>query len=155
MLTKEEGGPLILSPSALIGWCCATAFFGVFLAVPLRKSIIVKGQLRLVELSNSSTLLILVGNAEKLTFPSGTATAQIITVLHAKEGTEGARKRGGDRGYSAVHAEDAGDLDDEVEGDLAKDEKIDRSKWKALSTSFSVSAVFAVSFSSVLSPSHT
>lgn len=44
-----------------------------------------------------------------------------------------------------MQAEDAGDLDDEVEGGLAKDEKIDRSKWKALSTSFSISAIFAVS----------
>ncbi|ORZ09074.1 OPT oligopeptide transporter protein-domain-containing protein [Lobosporangium transversale] len=57
----KEGGPIVLSATELILWCLAIAFFGVFIAVPLRKQVIVK---------------------EKLPFPSGTATAQMIGVLH-------------------------------------------------------------------------
>ncbi|KAF9584662.1 hypothetical protein BGW38_005659 [Lunasporangiospora selenospora] len=65
MMTKEDnpigGGPIFLSGSELILWCLAIAFFGVFIAVPLRKQVIIR---------------------EKLPFPSGTATAQMIGVLH-------------------------------------------------------------------------
>ncbi|KAG0149202.1 hypothetical protein CROQUDRAFT_40290 [Cronartium quercuum f. sp. fusiforme G11] len=60
-LELDGTGPIILSPLALIGWCLAVAFFGVYLAIPLRKQVIVK---------------------EQLAFPSGTATAQILSVLH-------------------------------------------------------------------------
>ncbi len=42
-------------------WCIALGFFGVFFAVPLRTQTIVK---------------------EKLAFPSGTATARLIQLLH-------------------------------------------------------------------------
>ncbi|KAG0295719.1 hypothetical protein BGZ98_001263 [Dissophora globulifera] len=55
------GGPIILTAKELILWCLAIAFFGVFIAVPLRRQVIIK---------------------EKLPFPSGTATAQMIGVLH-------------------------------------------------------------------------
>ncbi|KAG0259247.1 hypothetical protein BG011_002755 [Mortierella polycephala] len=69
MLTLEDnpatattpGGPLYLSTWNMILWSLAIAFFGVFIAVPLRKQVIIK---------------------EKLPFPSGTATAQMIGVLH-------------------------------------------------------------------------
>ncbi|KAI1313838.1 hypothetical protein EDD11_002470 [Mortierella claussenii] len=65
MMTKEDnpigGGPVVLTTGQLILWCLAIAFFGVFIAVPLRAQVIVK---------------------EKLPFPSGTATAQMIGVLH-------------------------------------------------------------------------
>ncbi|KAF9438309.1 hypothetical protein BGZ76_008697 [Entomortierella beljakovae] len=54
-------GPIHLSTGQLILWSLGVAFFGVFIAVPLRKQVIVK---------------------EKLPFPSGTATAQMIGVLH-------------------------------------------------------------------------
>ncbi|KAF9178543.1 hypothetical protein BGZ51_007693 [Haplosporangium sp. Z 767] len=69
MLTLEDnpatattpGGSLYLSTWNMILWSLAIAFFGVFIAVPLRKQVIIK---------------------EKLPFPSGTATAQMIGVLH-------------------------------------------------------------------------
>ncbi|KAG0294358.1 hypothetical protein BGZ96_001353 [Linnemannia gamsii] len=63
MMTKEDNpsGPLFLTATELILWCLAIAFFGVFIAVPLRKQVIIR---------------------EKLPFPSGTATAQMIGVLH-------------------------------------------------------------------------
>ncbi|ORX71701.1 OPT superfamily oligopeptide transporter [Basidiobolus meristosporus CBS 931.73] len=63
LLTAEEGGPIVLSSYELILWGLGIAFFGVFFAVPLRKQTIIK---------------------EKLRFPSGTATAQMISVLHKK-----------------------------------------------------------------------
>ena len=52
MMNQEEDGrdPIELSYAKLVMWCLAVAFFGVFLAVPLRRQVIVK---------------------EKLVFPSG------------------------------------------------------------------------------------
>ena len=54
LLKPSEGGPILLSTTNLIFWSLGVAFFGVFLAVPLRKQVIIR---------------------EKLKFPSGTATA--------------------------------------------------------------------------------
>ncbi|WWC73114.1 uncharacterized protein I206_107080 [Kwoniella pini CBS 10737] len=62
MNLKEDGRePIKLGYLSLVAWCLAVAFFGVFLAAPLRRQVIVK---------------------EKLVFPSGTATAQLISLLH-------------------------------------------------------------------------
>ncbi|KAF9908931.1 hypothetical protein BX616_011337 [Lobosporangium transversale] len=58
---NHPGGGYYLSTGNMILWSLAIAFFGVFIAVPLRRQVIVK---------------------EKLPFPSGTATAQMIGVLH-------------------------------------------------------------------------
>lgn len=55
-------GPVILSYGQLVLWSLALAFLGVFCAVPLRTQTILK---------------------EKLKFPSGTATANVIRTLHA------------------------------------------------------------------------
>lgn len=64
LLKPSEGGPLHLSMGNLIFWSLGVAFFGVFFAVPLRRQVIIK---------------------EKLKFPSGTATALMISVLHGGE----------------------------------------------------------------------
>ncbi|KAF8253662.1 OPT superfamily oligopeptide transporter [Wilcoxina mikolae CBS 423.85] len=64
LLKPSEGGPIYLSTSKLIFWGFGVAFFGVFFAVPLRKQVIIR---------------------EKLKFPSGTATALMISVLHGSE----------------------------------------------------------------------
>ena len=53
------------TPSTLFLWCLALGFFGVFIAPPMRKQTILR---------------------EKLPFPSGTATAEIIHVLHGLGG---------------------------------------------------------------------
>eukprot|EP01116_Phalansterium_solitarium_P003425 TRINITY_DN1424_c0_g1_i1.p1 TRINITY_DN1424_c0_g1~~TRINITY_DN1424_c0_g1_i1.p1 ORF type:complete len:663 (-),score=185.50 TRINITY_DN1424_c0_g1_i1:463-2451(-) len=53
-----------LGTGALILWSLAVCFFGVFFAVPLRKQTILR---------------------EKLKFPSGTATAYMIKMLHKQE----------------------------------------------------------------------
>ena len=133
---QDRSLPLVLSWQACIAWSFSVAFFGVFLAVPLRRQVIVK---------------------EQLTFPSGTATAQIIGVLHNKplhigkaedEGEEGPRRRtsrGGD--YQPLRAGDT--AEDEIEGMSSdgKDKKvIDTKACTALTTSFVVSASYTVSF---------
>ncbi|ODQ50021.1 OPT superfamily oligopeptide transporter [Saitoella complicata NRRL Y-17804] len=63
LLTAEEGGPITFNVWQLMIWSAGVAFFGVFFAVPLRKQVIIK---------------------EKLPFPSGKATATMISVLHAQ-----------------------------------------------------------------------
>lgn len=64
MLKPEEQGPIFLSLWKLILWSLGLCFFGVVFAVPLRRQVIIR---------------------EKLKFPSGTATALMIGVLHGKE----------------------------------------------------------------------
>ncbi|KAI9491800.1 OPT oligopeptide transporter protein-domain-containing protein [Zychaea mexicana] len=63
LLTSNDhpDGPIVLSSWQLVLWSLGVAFFGVFFAVPLRKQTIIH---------------------EKLRFPSGTATAQMISLLH-------------------------------------------------------------------------
>lgn len=129
--------PIVLSFPHLLMWCFAVAFFGVFLAVPLRRQVVVK---------------------EKLVFPSGTATAQIIAVLHKvdlpQEGATGeVKKRAGYRllGEDEERQEvsEAEDEDERVEGvaegEESTQEKIDRQGWVALSLSFALSASYTVS----------
>ncbi|KAI9362701.1 OPT oligopeptide transporter protein-domain-containing protein [Pilaira anomala] len=60
-IDDHPSGPIILSPWQLMLWSSGLSFIGVFFAVPLRKQTIIKEQLK---------------------FPSGTATAQMITLLH-------------------------------------------------------------------------
>lgn len=66
-MTGEESGTgsrISLSLLQLMVWSFGLAFFGVFFAVTLRKQVIIK---------------------EKLPFPSGSATATLISVLHGTE----------------------------------------------------------------------
>ncbi|KAJ1887032.1 OPT super, partial [Coemansia sp. IMI 209127] len=65
MLDDEEaaGARTVLNYGQLCAWGLALTFFGVFFAIPLRKQTIIR---------------------EKLRFPSGTATAQMISVLHKR-----------------------------------------------------------------------
>ncbi|CAD6885829.1 unnamed protein product [Tilletia controversa] len=60
---QDGSGPIKLNTWQLLAWSFALAYFGVFFASPLRPALILK---------------------EKLPFPSGTATAQLISVLHDK-----------------------------------------------------------------------
>ncbi|KAJ9651692.1 OPT super [Neophaeococcomyces mojaviensis] len=61
LLKKSEGAPIDLSLWRLIVWGVGLCLFGVVFAVPLRKQVIIR---------------------ERLKFPSGTATALMISVLH-------------------------------------------------------------------------
>eukprot|EP01029_Cantina_marsupialis_P020709 TRINITY_DN486_c1_g1_i3.p1 TRINITY_DN486_c1_g1~~TRINITY_DN486_c1_g1_i3.p1 ORF type:complete len:688 (-),score=172.88 TRINITY_DN486_c1_g1_i3:358-2421(-) len=65
MMFKEN--PQNLSVGELILWTFSVSLFGVFVAVPLRQQLVIK---------------------EKLTFPSGTATYEIIKTLHSKDTDE-------------------------------------------------------------------
>lgn len=71
LLTPEENGPLVLSTGKLIVWSLGICFFGVVFAVPLRREVIIR---------------------EKLKFPSGTATALMIGVLHGDTDEDGKKK---------------------------------------------------------------
>ncbi|KAI5957883.1 OPT8 [Candida margitis] len=66
-MTSDESGlgrRITFSTKELIIWSMGLGLFGVFFAIPLRKQVIVK---------------------EKLPFPSGSATATLISVLHGTE----------------------------------------------------------------------
>lgn len=71
LLTPEENGPLVLSTGKLMVWSLGICFFGVVFAVPLRREVIIR---------------------EKLKFPSGTATALMIGVLHGNTDEDGKQK---------------------------------------------------------------
>lgn len=71
LLTPEENGPIVLSTGKLIVWSLGICFFGVVFAVPLRREVIIR---------------------EKLKFPSGTATALMIGVLHGDTDENGEKK---------------------------------------------------------------
>jgi uncharacterized oligopeptide transporter (OPT) family protein len=93
------GQPIELNFGQFILWSIALGFFGVFFAVPLRTQTIVK---------------------EKLAFPSGTATARLIELLHASRQNEESKES-------------------EVES------TIDYSyQWKVLGISFLVSAIVSL-----------
>lgn len=68
----QESGGLRLPLGKLVLWALGICFFGVVFAVPLRKEVIVR---------------------EKLKFPSGTATALMIGVLHGNEKGKNGRQR--------------------------------------------------------------
>ncbi|KAI5864286.1 OPT superfamily oligopeptide transporter [Durotheca rogersii] len=63
LLTAAEQGPILLSMWKLIIWSLGLCYFGVVFAVPLRRQVIIREQLR---------------------FPSGFSTAVLIGVLHGK-----------------------------------------------------------------------
>ena len=64
LLKSEENGPVRVGLWKLIIWAVGICFFGVVFAVPLRREVIIR---------------------EKLKFPSGTATALMIGVLHGDQ----------------------------------------------------------------------
>ncbi|KAG9104215.1 hypothetical protein FRC06_004432 [Ceratobasidium sp. 370] len=79
---RDHAHPIRVGLTDGILWGCAVALFGVFLAPPLRRQMIVK---------------------EELVFPSGTATAQLIAVLHQKsDGVEDAEQAEGHRSVSRI-----------------------------------------------------
>jgi len=65
LLFPSENGPLRLELGKLVLWAVGICLFGVVIAVPLRREVIIR---------------------EKLKFPTGTATALMIGVLHGDKG---------------------------------------------------------------------
>lgn len=130
---KLDGSqPIILSPLALIGWCLAVAFFGVYLAIPLRKQVIIK---------------------EQLAFPSGIATAQVLSVLHDLPAPN-LRKRSRERDenpsteYIPLPASVEEIEDQEASSktglDSSEMRKSKLSQWKSLTISFGVSITYTL-----------
>lgn len=133
-LTSQEtgtGSKIVMSLSQLIVWSLGLALFGVFFAIPLRKQVIIN---------------------EKLPFPSGSATATLISVLHGtdiyndesdsdnsstsskgSEGSDGTIARCG-----VICPQDSNGLK------LYEIEKTYRTNIKSLGVTFAVSAVYTV-----------
>jgi len=87
LLTPEENGPLRLSLGKLMLWAVGICLFGVVFAVPLRKQVIIR---------------------EKLKFPTGSATALMIGVLHGeKEGATIIEQDDNDRTRKIGHGNQA------------------------------------------------
>ncbi|KAH6633028.1 oligopeptide transporter-like protein [Boeremia exigua] len=127
LLKPEEGGPLDISLWKLIVWAVGICFFGVVFAVPLRREMIIR---------------------EKLKFPSGTATALLIKVLHGEKdsgpiASEHSNRRDGD------HDEARGLLQDERAEGRDPEEEDESGDWKAkirlLVIAFAGSALYTVS----------
>lgn len=130
---EGEGGPLRLSFWKLVIWSLGVCLFGVVFAVPLRKEVIVR---------------------EKLRFPSGTASALMLRVLHGagkdeKRSIEDQRTSEqalGTNNSSTTQQEESRSLlkDDETE-EQAIYNKDWRSKMRLLIGAFTFSGVY-VSF---------
>lgn len=128
---QGEGGPLKLGFGKLVIWSLGVCLFGVVFAVPLRKEVIVR---------------------EKLRFPSGTASALMLRVLHGTGQDEKTRldSRGRSNGMGEEF-ENAQSQEEEQQGLLlkdadAEDQTIDtkdwRSKMRLLIGAFMVSGIY-------------
>ncbi|KAG2107547.1 OPT oligopeptide transporter protein-domain-containing protein [Suillus cothurnatus] len=134
LLEEEKDGspPIRLSWLAAIGWSCSVAFFGVFLSPPIRKQVIIK---------------------EQLAFPSGTATAQLISVLHRMPPPDTTVRRRS--GYRAIDTEDlthptaiANEPENHqeaaAEDDFDEREVVQREGWEDLLMSFLASGAMTL-----------
>ncbi|KAF8206364.1 OPT oligopeptide transporter [Mycena galopus ATCC 62051] len=132
--TRDGSPPINLTWLAGIGWSCGVAFFGVFLSPPIRKQVIIK---------------------EQLAFPSGTATAQLIAVLHKMPPPDTTRRR---VGYIAIDDEETNvhRAEDQVDDDTppAYENTVQSHGWHALTSSFAASGAltfFAYFFPAIFS----
>ena len=136
LLRSDENGPLVLGTGKLIIWAVGICFFGVVFAVPLRREVIIR---------------------EKLKFPSGTATALVIGVLHGNQDGDGSTKdedclrifRARSRDLLRSSSSNGGDeaasttLQETPEPQSEGDHKSDwKSKIRLLLTAFAISAVY-------------
>ncbi|KAE8153882.1 OPT oligopeptide transporter protein-domain-containing protein [Aspergillus avenaceus] len=129
-----EGGPLKLNFWKLVIWSLGVCLFGVVFAVPLRKEVLIR---------------------EKLRFPSGTASALMLRVLHGSgQNDEKVKARVSDRAGTERDEEDeapllARDYEDndafvqKVE-DRSGDQKDWRSKMRLLVGAFAVSGFYTL-----------
>ena len=135
LVAPAENGPVHIGLGRLIVWALGIAFFGVVFAVPLRREVIIR---------------------EKLKFPSGTATALMIRVLHGEHAADGPSTRLR-RTCSAADGEqqrllaprgnpDGARASESSESDAEEDEPGRSSEWKArirlLVVAFAGSAVY-------------
>ncbi|GLA05007.1 hypothetical protein AnigIFM60653_005076 [Aspergillus niger] len=132
-----EGGPLKLNFWKLVLWSLGVCLFGVVFAVPLRKEVIVR---------------------EKLKFPSGTASALMLRVLHGSgQGDEKSKKRVDDvegvirreeRSYASTLAHEPEEtgvlLRNASSGDENSVQEDWRSKMRLLVGAFVVSGIYTL-----------
>ncbi|GIJ83666.1 hypothetical protein Asppvi_002496 [Aspergillus pseudoviridinutans] len=133
-----EGGPLKLNFWKLVLWSLGVCLFGVVFAVPLRKEVIVR---------------------EKLRFPSGTASALMLRVLHGsgfsdekakkKVNSTAVLREGEGAPLALTHetGEEEGNAllqKDASESQSAEDRRDWRSKMRLLVGAFAVSGVYTL-----------
>lgn len=126
---EGEGGPLKLGFWKLVIWSLGVCLFGVVFAVPLRKEVIIR---------------------EKLRFPSGTASALMLKVLHSSGGNEKViapesfceGTLSTEPGAAVQLREDTDLLKDGDAEDQASKEQDWRSKMRILVGSFALSGVY-------------
>ncbi|KAK5095682.1 OPT superfamily [Exophiala xenobiotica] len=108
LLKKSEGAPVKLELWRLIVWGIGLCLFGVVFGVPLRKQVIIR---------------------ERLKFPSGTATALMISVLHGgAHGRGEVETQGTEEREQLLHN---GEDDDDRDNAHSKNEEEDmRGDWK-------------------------
>ncbi|KAJ7019917.1 OPT oligopeptide transporter protein-domain-containing protein [Mycena alexandri] len=123
-VVRDGSPPIHLTWLAAVGWSCSVAFFGVFLSPPIRKQVIIK---------------------EQLAFPSGTATAQLIAVLHKMPPPDTTIRRRVTAGYIPVEEEDTAipQTDDETD-DIPVSETVQSQGWSALASSFAASGALTL-----------
>ncbi|OQO10079.1 hypothetical protein B0A48_04435 [Cryoendolithus antarcticus] len=121
----DKTGGFQLPLSKLVLWALGICFFGVVFAVPLRKEVIVR---------------------EKLKFPSGTATALMISVLHG--GEKGEEKKDADREEDEEEGRALIDESNGESGGTNAHEQAMKQDWKRqirlLTTSFGVSGAYTL-----------
>ncbi|KAL5365291.1 OPT oligopeptide transporter protein-domain-containing protein [Aspergillus floccosus] len=127
-----EGGPLKLNFFKLVIWSLGVCLFGVVFAVPLRKEVLIR---------------------EKLKFPSGTASALMLRVLHGSGGEEKTKSGLGrvrrdeeeEAGVPSSESEESGTLlQKDTPGDSSDEKKDWRSKMRLLVGAFAVSGVYTL-----------
>ncbi|KAF1950877.1 OPT superfamily oligopeptide transporter [Byssothecium circinans] len=143
LLSPEENGPLDISLWRLMVWSVGICFFGVVFAVPLRREVIIR---------------------EKLKFPSGTATALMIRVLHGDEKSKHIIQRSTEPEATATEAqrllqpptpasedypmrpssEEEVDQDEEVQEQELGEDGIWKAKIRLLIISFAGSALYTI-----------
>jgi len=127
---SDNHGPIVTNLWQNLLWAFALCYFGVFFAVPLRRQTILK---------------------EKLKFPSGTATAQMIRVLHKQPPItedEHLAEQVEDRRSLLFHDELAAQNNEPTDvlkyADEEKDRILWRHRWIALGGSFLSSGILTL-----------
>ncbi|KAI0249806.1 oligopeptide transporter [Lactifluus subvellereus] len=124
---KDGSRALTLTWTSAVGWSCAIAYFGVFMSPPIRKRVIVD---------------------EQLAFPSGTATAQVISVLHNMPLANPRQPPG--HGYRPLAIQDEEPsppvdlVDDSEDPETEINEVVKNNAWSTLAWSFLVSGMLAL-----------
>ncbi|KAK3343971.1 OPT oligopeptide transporter [Lasiosphaeria hispida] len=119
LLREEEQGPIVLSLWKLVLWSLGLCYFGVVFAVPLRRQVLLREQLK---------------------FPSGFSTAVLISVLHGQTRTTSPAGRQAGAFAALVPTDD--DIATAAESSTPRDPGAWRRNVHLLLTCFLVSGLF-------------